>query len=169
MSKLLVVCIESELTKSDHRYIQSLLKKTYQIDSNIKLQFLSLKGKDNYNKENTIKRIEKELKPSRHDEKHVIYCLDTDNYQEHEIANRNKQIEEFCKQHNYDLVWFCKNIEEVLLGRSVSNSEKLKESQKFLTNIRKFEVIELKFKQNEQPKVKTSNLLYIFDKYLERL
>ena len=167
MSKFLLICIESPLKKSDHMYIETFLKKIYNINSDIKLKFLSLNGIDNYNKDNTLKRINSEINASMHSEKHIIYCLDTDNYNSPEYEKRNKSIQEFCNVHNYELVWFCKNIEEVFLGKSISKSEKLQEARKFVIGIKNYTIDEQKLLQ-DKIKNKMSNFLLIFDKYLSR-
>lgn len=166
MSKLLAIVIESPKGKSDHMYISTLLNIFYIIDSTIKLEFIPLDGKPSYNYIKVEKKIEELKKRSTYDEFYVIYCLDTDEF---DISirdnNLNNDIKNYCKMKKYDLVWFCREIEEVILGKLVSDNEKQEYAQKFIKNKKSLSINESTF--NKQPfQKKKSNFLKIFDKYL---
>ena len=167
MSKILIICIESPLNKSDHFYIHTLLQRKYNIGQDTKLLFLPLNGKDNYNKQDIEKKIESYKKQSSYDEAFVVYCLDKDNQLlSHSTEITNKKIQEYCNCKNYDLVWFCRTIEEVVWEKTVCDSEKIIMSKKFASN--KKQTVDNKQLVRKNPLRKQSNFLLIFDKYLSR-
>ena len=43
----------------------------------------------------------------------------------------NTDIENFCRQNGYKFVWFCRDIEEVFLHKTVDDSKKKEEVAKF--------------------------------------
>lgn len=166
MSKLLIICIESPINKSDYMYINTVLNNIYVIDSDVKLHPLALNGKDNYNKPNTIIKLNKIKKVSPHNEKHIIYCLDYDEFNTEDL-NKNEEIENFCKNNGYELVWFRRTIEEVFLKTKVPNSEKMRKATMFIHHIKTNHIEEDRLKESRQ-KIKTSNFLCVFDKFLQR-
>ena len=167
MSSILIVCIESPLNKSDHIYIDTILKNFFCIDTNIKLQFLSLNGKRNYNSrkiKNKIKALEKQTACRQ---SQVIYCLDTDKFNaDVETKNLNEEIKIYCKQMEYELVWSCLTIEHAIWGHGVPSSDKTKMAQKFASNYNAHLNTERLMKSKIVPN--TSNLLFIFNKYLKK-
>ena len=94
----------------------------------------------------------------------VILCADYDREEE-----LNKIIVTYCNANHYELVWMNPNIEEVYWGKHVDDKDKEREAIKFqqkknkllptLTNISSQEPLNKK---------KTSNILIILDKYLQR-
>lgn len=168
ISKLLAIVIESSLGKSDHMYISTLLQNFYVVDSTTKLKFIPLDGKPSYNYSKVEKAINNLKKQSSYDEFFVIYCLDTDKFDTNPDDNRlNSKITEYCNTKNYDIVWFCRDIEDVIWGKPVSDSEKQLHAQKFIINKYSSSISETKL--NQQPfQKKKSNFLKVFDKYLTR-
>lgn len=167
MSKMLIICIESPLDKSDHIYIQTLLKRVYEIDSNVKLAFVSLDSKYNYNKPHIEKKIKSLISQSSYNEYNVIMCLDTDN-SEQDVNDKiiNDNIKRYCELKNINLVWFCRTIEEVIWKTKVHTSEKTAKAQSFAR--KRNLVVDIDSLNNKILTKKKSNLLIIFDKFLSR-
>ena len=65
----------------------------------------------------------------------VIYCVDTDKYlsNPNDVALTNK-IKEFCFNGHFEFVFFCEDIEQVFLGKSVPSNTKKKEAVNFVRN-----------------------------------
>ncbi|MBQ8425652.1 MAG: hypothetical protein IJX17_06485 [Clostridia bacterium] len=168
LNKAIVICVEcSQQYPSDSLYIDKILKHIYLLNET-KINYIYLAGKGNYNSNKTIKKINKHLSNKKIITK-IIYCLDTDNFKTSpEDAKLNKEIELFCISNNYELVWFCRDIEEVLINKRVSDSQKPKEAQKFQkanNNINSELISKLK---HENINIKKSNFLNKFDKELIR-
>ena len=72
----------------------------------------------------------------------------------------------YCKEHNYEFVWFCHDVEEVFLGHSVHKSEKTKCAIQYdaRNGINNVKISNLKV---EKMAGRKSNLVIVFDKYLK--
>lgn len=154
----------SSENKSDERYIKSLLDFRYKYYGH-KLKFIYLNGKYNYSKrEFEIRR----WKTKYNGFSKVFMCIDLDN-DETQLNNSilNKKINSYCQAHEYELIWFYENTEQVFLGKNIDNSLKKQEAIKFyrtnhiksinLTNLRHGVAI----------KKKTSNIINVLDNYLD--
>lgn len=98
----------------------------------------------------------------------VIYCIDTDDYEKNiEHENELNDIMQFCQKNSYELIWFCHDIEDVFLGKKISDSQKVQEAGAFRRK-RKIEEISLDALSITTKRVHTSNILTILDKYLSR-
>lgn len=66
----------------------------------------------------------------------------------------------------YDFIWFCKDVEQVYIGKRVDNSQKKNESTKFKKNnlITKVDVHRL---SGRDYRIKTSNIMTVLDSYQE--
>lgn len=98
----------------------------------------------------------------------VIYCIDTDQYEKN--PNHKKEydeIQKYCEHENYEMVWFCHDVEEVFIGYKVSDSDKTKKAAEF---VKKNIVKNVNYKKLSSDKLikNTSNMLLVFDKYLQR-
>ena len=74
---------------------------------------------------------------------------------------------QFCKEKDYDLIWFCHDIEEAFLGKKVSDSQKVQEAADFRKK-NKIEGIPIENLSVSEKKANSSNILCILDKYLVR-
>jgi len=84
---------------------------------------------------------------------------------------------DYCQTHqrllasakcSYELIWFYEDIEEVFLGRKISDKEKLTaavEYKKLNTQI--YQPKNLKLKGFNETRKKTSNILLILEKYFQ--
>ncbi len=106
-------------------------------------------------------------KSSKGNKSKVIYCFDCDEYDnKNEDLTFLKTVKKYCDDRGYDFVWFCKDVEQVYLGKKVDNSQKKKESAKFKGNnlITKVNVHSLSGKSY---KANTSNIMTVLDGYQE--
>ena len=98
----------------------------------------------------------------------AIMCLDCDDYysnpEDKEFLNKARK---HCDEQQYDLVWFCKDIENVYLGHVVEKHHKKEEAVNFAHKENIKIIPELKLKQS---KIKEgySNILLILDEYIPR-
>lgn len=101
-------------------------------------------------------------------ETHVIYFIDTDQYEKNPEHERElKEITRYCEDNGIDLVWFCHDVEEVFLGQKVSDSQKVKEANKFRKK-KKIEEIQIEKLSSDTRKTYVSNIMNVLDKYLAR-
>ena len=70
--------------------------------------------------------------------KQFLFCLetnkkaDTDNFSvDPDRLKELNSITKYCNDHNYELITFCLDIEDVYLGNTVSNTQKVKAASKF--------------------------------------
>lgn len=73
----------------------------------------------------------------------------------------------FCDKKGYELVWFCKDIEQVYLKRKVKDKDKKDETARFKAKKLIMSVDTYKL-QVEQYKPGCSNIMGMIDKYLDR-
>ena len=73
---------------------------------------------------------------SDNSESYVFICIDCDKY-DSDPADRQflTQAEEYCQaRQNYDLIWFCRDVEDVFLGHMVADKQKKAEANRFVKN-----------------------------------
>ena len=165
--KLVVFCVETDRkAQIDTKYIDKAIREFYLIDNNIKVSYIYLNGKGNYNKKSITNQI-KEKFSGDFDEKHVVYCIDLDSQADSNVIEVNEKIKEYCIELKYNLVWFCRDIEEVFLHKKVNQSIKVEESNKFsrTKGLCKANIQTLS-SNFETPK--HSNLLLVLDNFMTR-
>lgn len=153
---------------SDYLYYKAIMDRFYkERGTGIKIQQVFMNGKGNYEKINKsiityMNRYQGQTK--------VVYFLDVDcnninnNYQEF-----NAKIIKYCEENEYEIVWFNKTIEEVLIGNIITRNKTEKAKDFFLKNkISQIEISKLNISNYKQLKNKESNVLTILDKYLEK-
>lgn len=174
MRRQLVFCVESGSNDdSDWIYISEILRRFYNRDDvKIKLSPIYLNGKGNYRTKNTQNKINKLIKmfsaTSSNSCTEIIYVIDTDNYDSDAKDKRFlDDVLSYCHDNNYKLIWFCKDIECVLLGKKISNSIKTSEAIKFKKNEKVFAINERILKA-ENIRNNASNILVVLDEFLVR-
>lgn len=164
---LIIIVLETKNKDgSDYIYFKSILSRFYkERGTGISIKPVFMNGKGNYvNVESKIRELIKQYDGNYK----VIYFFDIDNtnlkYDQKEL---NNDINEYCKSKNYEVIWYNKTIEDVLIGEVVTK-DKTKIANKFFStnqinsineeflNVNKFELITSK----------KSNVKYILDKYL---
>lgn len=169
--QLIFVVETNKKCKSDWIYIKDTIDRFYQYNqAQVKLSTVYMNGKGNYkNKEKEIlSLISQYASTSKTNQSKVIYCFDCDDYdikQDDSAFLRNAQ--QYCSTKGYDLIWFCKDVERVYLGREVEDSKKKGEAatfkeKKLITNVEARNLSGASYKAN------TSNIMSILDKYLTR-
>ena len=166
--QIILVMETDEKSKSDYIYINSVLTEWYNIRmrNDIKITPIYMGGKGNFKR--IIRKIESHQKAYAHTGKsQVVYCFDTDRYEtEPEAKNLLCEEKKYCDDKGFDFVWFCHDIEEVFLGRSVPKSEKIKEAIRYGKNQGIKKLQRGLFRSEEMSNGK-SNLLIILDRYLQ--
>ncbi len=167
-----ILCMESSSdSKSDYIYISSAIRKYYSIDRNkIKFTRVYMDGRGNYASSKVSKKIASftaQYKAgNKNAESVVIYCFDCDRYDAvKEDEDFLKKAKQYCKEKGYKFVWFCRDIENVFLGRQVADSQKTKEAENFAkaNGVEKLDKAKLcadKYKDGY------SNLCIVLDDYL---
>lgn len=124
-----------------------------------------MNGKGNYNKVeskiiNLIKQYDGQNK--------VIYFFDIDNTNlKYDQTKLNNEIIKYCKEKDYEVVWYNKTVEHVLIGDLITKDKTKIANNFFITNqINKIDEKSLSINKFEQITYKKSNVKYILDKYL---
>ena len=69
---------------------------------------------------------------SKKNQSRVIYCFDCDNFDTNaEDENFLKNAKQYCEENGYGFVWFCRDIEQVYIGKQVEKSLKRTEAATF--------------------------------------
>lgn len=154
--------------KSDWIYIKNTITKFYSYDlAEIKFTPVYMDGKTKYmKKEKVVSQLVKQYKmAAKTNHSQVFYCFDCDDYDTRsEDMSFLEQVSSYCENKNYELVWFCKDIERVYMGQKVPDTQKKRTAESFAKNnlISKIDERSLSgtvYKRN------TSNILSILDKY----
>lgn len=165
--KLLVLCVETNKeAQTDTKYIDKTIRQFYVIDNNIKIAYVYMGGKGNYDSKAVKSQIKRQYSGD-FEEKRVVYCIDIDNMADAEVIEQNNKIKAYCDGLNYDFVWFCRDVEEVYLHKRVDKSEKVNEAKKFsrLSDLGKATESSLFAGNTTQYK---SNLLFVLDSFMIR-
>ena len=173
MGKQLIFCVESDKNaKTDYIYIKNTIEHFYRDydRSQIRIEAIYMKGKGNYSKptiRNRIEELRKQYLAANPDgENVVIYCFDCDSY-DSKPEDRDFLISarEYCRENGYRFVWFCRDIEEVYLGKTVSGDNKRKESVAFAKN-HAIELVDKNRLKETQYRDKCSNLCAVLEEYI---
>ena len=169
--QLIFVVETNKRCKSDWIYVKDTVDHFYEYNNAyVKLTPVYMDGKGRYkNKEKEISTfISQYSSTSKNNASIVIFCFDCDDFSSKpDDAAFLEEAQRYCKENGYEFVWFCKDIEQVYLGKQVSDKQKKAESVRFAANkeIKKVEGRKLQFSTY---KIGTSNILAILDKYLTR-
>lgn len=169
MGKQIILCMETnKKAGTDFVYINETIKQFYTCDNSTKIRPLFMGSKSKYNSKDVKKEIEKNIKEYINGETKVIYCIDTDSF---EIDNCHRkefdEIKKYCSDHQYDMIWFCHDVEEVYLKERVSNKEKVSKAADF-RNKNSILGIPQDRLSSKAIRKNTSNILLILNKYLSR-
>ncbi len=151
-------------------YIRNTIHQFYKISqSDVKITFVYMEGKGNYSSTKVDKRIKDYAKQYKagnpKGESVVIMCFDCDDYDTNsEDEKFLENVKDFCRNKGYNFVWFCKDIEQVYLGESVSKKQKKESAERFAKSngIAGFDISSLKL-DNRYQKGK-SNLCTVLDR-----
>lgn len=171
----LIFCVEAnQQSKSDFMYIEQTIKQFYDFgDASVQIRPVYMNGKGNFNTGKIERKIEKLAKPflsvSKENESYVLFCFDCDEYDSNaEDAKFLVNAKTFCENNwNYRFVWFCRDIEEVYLGKMVENHQKKKRAESFIGN-KMIETVNIQTLSCSHYHRKRSNLCLVLDEFLHR-
>lgn len=171
MGKQLLFCVETnQQTRTDQIYISETIKHYYRHRNDIKIHYIYLNGKGNYNKPGIVKSIAGYIRQyTPNGPTIVLYCIDTDRYdmdpqQQKELV----EIVEYCKAKEYELIWFCRDIEDVYWGEQISNENKKKKAAQFRSGNHIRDITESTLRKHIYAR-HYSNILDVLDKHLKEL
>lgn len=169
----LIFCVETnQQTKTDFQYIMSLIDRFYEYNNgHILIKPVYLGGKGKYSTQKNIGMVNKLITQfgagSDNSESYVFICIDCDKY-DSDPADRQflTQAEEYCQaRQNYDLVWFCRDVEDVFLGHMVADKQKKAEANRFVKN-HMIDHIDVHRLTEKKYKAHSSNIRLILDQLL---
>lgn len=168
MAIQLILCVETnKRADTDSIYIAETINHWYTVNNQTKISKIYMNTKSKYNSKGVLREIDKKSKAFVMGKTKVIYCIDTDQYEsDMEQARELNSIIEYCKEKNCDVIWFCHDIEEVFLGKKISDSQKVRAAA-FRRKKKIEEIQDNKLSYNEKCAY-TSNILSVLDKYLPR-
>lgn len=169
MAIQMILCVETKKSAdTDSIYILDTINRWYKVDNKVKISKINMNSKSRYNSKDVVREIAKKKKEFVLGDTHVIYFIDTDQYDRNPEHERElKEITRYCEDNGINLVWFCHDVEEVFLGHKVSDSQKVQEATTFRRK-RKIEEIQIEKLSCNTQRAYVSNIMNILDKYLAR-
>lgn len=169
MAIQMILCVETKKSAdTDSIYILDTINRWYKVDNKVKISKINMNSKSRYNSKDVVREIAKKKKEFVLGDTHVIYFIDTDQYDRNPEHERElKEITRYCEDNGINLVWFCHDVEEVFLGHKVSDSQKVQEATTFRRK-RKIEEIQTEKLSCNIKRACVSNIMNILDKYLAR-
>lgn len=167
MSKRLLFCVETtQQANTDYPYILETIRHYYGESRKIVLRPIYMGSKTKYNSKSVKEDIKRQSGTA---ETHVIYCIDTDDYDiSADTEATLKQIQRYCENNGYDFIFFCKNIEEVYHEKTVPDTGKIA-AIKYFKSSHAIKNVKTANLQRENYQIHCSNILNILDKYLKRI
>ena len=112
MAIQMIFCLETnKRANTDYIYIQETIDWLYQKSNQIKFSPVYMGTKTKYRSKDILKEIKQKTKEFTIGQTKVIYCIDTDEYEKNpEHANAFRDINRFCEENSYDLIWFCHDV-----------------------------------------------------------
>lgn len=169
-SQFIFVVETNKKCQSDWIYIKDTIEHFYVFErTRVKLSVVYMGGRGNYsNKENDIQKLISQYRAaSQKNQSKVIYCFDCDNFDTNtEDENFLRKTKQYCKEKGYEFAWFCRDIEQVYIGKQVEKSQKQKEAATFKAKKLIMKVTADKL-SGINYKVNTSNFMKILDQFHE--
>lgn len=169
MAIQLILCVETnKQADTDYIYISETIKYVYKEDKRITINKVYMGSKTKYKSKEVLRSIKQYTKDFTIGETKVIYCIDTDAY-ETDIEHKKvlDDISRFCEENGYELIWFCHDIEDVYIGKKISDSLKVQEAGAFRKK-NKMDEMDLDQLSGNIKRAHTSNILCVLDKYYSR-
>lgn len=173
MGMQVIICVETNKEcKSDMIYIRNTIQQFYKVgQADVRFTYVYMGGKGNY----STKKIDKEIKDyvkqykvsNPKGECVVVMCFDCDDYDtDCEDAKFLEDVKEFCRSKGYYFVWFCKDIEEVYLGKCVPQKQKKESAERFAKSNGIAGVDKSNLKLDDKYQKGKSNLCTVLDRLL---
>lgn len=169
MAIQMIFCVETnKKADTDSIYLMDAIRHLYIINNQVKISKVYMGSKSKYKSKSVLKEISEKTKAFTFGETKVVYCIDTDEFEKNKEHEKElDDIRQFCEEHGYELLWFCHDVEEVFLGKTISDAQKVQEAEAFRRK-RKIEEIQVEMLSSSVKRAHTSNLVQILDKYLLR-
>ena len=97
----------------------------------------------------------------------ILLCVETNSKARTDYQYINETIHRFYVNDPYELVFFCRDVEEVYLGKRVNDKDKVNEVKRFKSKKMIEAVLPQNLSQNEY-KINGSNILNVLDKFWTR-
>ena len=167
MSKRILCCVETtKQADTDYQYIRETIRHFYIETSKIVIRPIYMESKYNYKSRSVTEQIKKQGFNSS--DTHVIYFIDTDDWDiSAEAINILEKIQTYCADKGYDFVFFCKDVEDVFLGKRIADTEKISGIKRFKST-HAIGNMEVKRLEGKRYQVHCSNIMSVLDKYWER-
>lgn len=173
MGLQLIFAVETnKKCNSDWIYIKDTIEYFYSYErTQVKFSVVYMDGKGNYNskkKEKEIKSLASQYSStSNTNRSRVIYCFDCDDYDSKmDDLKFLEEAKKYCDEHEYDFVWFCKDVEQVYIGKKVDDSQRKKEAATFKAK-KQINSIDSKKLLMKNYRNNTSNIMNVLDGYSE--
>ena len=167
--QLLLVVETSEEDKSDTIYINEVLRRYFDL-SDINIQWIPLDGKTHYKDKKIQSRINsltRMFKSNANGSTTTIYFIDTDSTKkEYKPGSFFYNLQEFVKEKGYELVWFCKNAENVFLHVEPGSLDNKTEAAKEFAVKNGIESIKKEALSKIAIELNCSNILVVLSKYI---
>lgn len=135
--QLIFVVETNKKCNSDWIYIKDTIEHFYIYErTQVKLSVVYLDGKGNYSSKKKQREIDTLISQyravSKTNQSKVLYCFDCDEYDsKKEDRKFLEDARNFCRENGHAFIWFCKDVEQVYLGKRVNDSQKKKEAANF--------------------------------------
>lgn len=173
-NKQIIFVVETnDKGQTDDIYIKKLINSYYDLtDNDITYKFVHMSGIGNYKNKSVTAKINNYKKENLKGQNIIMYCFDTDRIdKDFESVAFLEEVKNYCKVNNYEFVWFCYEIENVFLSKTVLDVDKLKEAIKYAKReiifgnriIRNMSVTDAEQKTNNK-----SNIVLVLNKYFKK-
>lgn len=133
--QLVLVVETNKKCNSDWIYIKATIEHFYEYErTQVKLSTVYMDGKGNYkSKERKVAQFVRQYGAmSKMNHSKVLYCFDCDDHDSDPSDQKFlREAKQYCDRKGYDFVWFCKDVEQVYIGKRVDDSQKKKEAASF--------------------------------------
>ena len=167
--QLLLVSETSGEGKTDAIYINNVINKYFDVEG-VNIQYIYLKGKQNYKDKKIrehIKNLTSMFGKFPKGKTVTIYFIDVDSEpKEFKAGSFFKNLCEYIEENNFELVWFCKNAENVFLNAEPENLENKTASAKDFAASNKIDSIDKDKLCKMAIELNCSNILVVLSKYL---
>lgn len=170
--QVIFVVETNDKKQTDDIYIKKLINSYYDLtDNNITYKFVHMAGKGKYKNRSVTSKINNYVKENQKGLNIIIYCIDTDRIdKDSESVVFLEEVQKYCQQNKYEFVWFCYEIENVFLGKTISEENKVKEAISYQKRetifddkiIKNMSIMDGKQKTNNK-----SNIVLVLNKYFK--
>ena len=165
-----IFCVETnKQCKSDQIYIKDTIERFFTYDNAmVRFSFVYMDGKYKYSSKSVksqISKMTKEYAGTNNNQSVVIYCFDCDDYDCNQRDSKFlAEVEEYCKDNNYEHIWFCKDVERVYIGEKVPDKLKKQRAADFRSK-KRINSVRKEMLQVDQYRQNCSNILNVLSKY----